>query len=428
MRTHWKGIARALFILLIFGLMTFGMVRSARAADFRKGDTVVIGQDEVIDDDLFIAGTRVEMNGTVKGDLIIVGSEIAVNGKVEGSLLVAGYALRLNGGVSGSLYGGGYSLSLEPDAKVGRNLYFGGFSLITEGGSSIGRGLYAADYQTLHEGRVQTDILINSAALEINGEVGGDVKGEVGKGQPRSVVPALPGIGKVVMPGLNVGDEAEISGKVDVRVTEYTPPTAVRLDNVIARLLGRAIAQRVGEFIALLIVGGLLLRFWPEVMRRVRSEAQSRPLQSAGWGCVGTLAFYIGVPIAAGVIFLVALMGGVFTFGELFNDIFGLGSAALGLIMAAFFFTISLGTKVLVSFLGGRLIIERLSSNLKEGFWTDFAALALADWLHRLDHRPGRHLLHLAQTVHAIEAEEDQGIGIRNRLGLCQKVEQPITT
>ncbi len=384
MHKIWKPIVRIALVMLMFGVATLGVVRSARAADFRGGDNVIIPSDEVIDDDLFIAANRVEVNGTVKGDLIAVGSEVIINGKVEGSLVVAGYALSVNGGVSGSIYGAGYSLDIKPDAKVGRNLYFGGFSLITDSGSTIGRGLYTSNYQTLHEGQVQDDMLVNSAALEINGGVGGDVKGEVGRGQPQAVLPALPGVGTIMMPGLEVGDEAKIGGTVDVRVTEYAPPRVVRLDEVIAGLLGRAVARRVGEFIALLIVGGLLLRFWPEVMRRVRNEAQSRPLQSAGWGCIATLLFYIAVPIVAGVIFLVAVLGGVFTFGELFNDILGLGGAALALLMAVFFFTLSLVTKAIVSFLGGRLILERLSTKQGKGFWPEFGALALGGFLYEL--------------------------------------------
>lgn len=379
-----KAIVQVTLIALVFSLVTLGVAKPAWAADFRKGDTLTIASDEVVDDDLFLIGNRIVVNGTVKGDLVAVGSEVIINGKVGGSLVVAGYALSVNGGISGSVYGIGYSLDVKSDAKVGRNLYFGGFNLITNKGSSVGRGLYTSNYQTLHEGQLQGDMLVYGAALEINGGVGGDVKGEVGKGQPQAVVPALPGAGKIMMPGLAVGDEAKIGGKVDVRLTEYSPPTPVRLDNVVASLLGRTIARRTGEFIALLIVGGLLLRFWPEVMRRVRNEAQSKPLQSAGWGCIITLLFYIAMPIAAGVIFLLAVLGGVFTFGELFNDILGIGGAALALVMAVFFFILSLVTKAIVSFLGGRLILEKLSAKRGEGFWPEFGALALGAFIYEL--------------------------------------------
>jgi cytoskeletal protein CcmA (bactofilin family) len=384
MKKPWKMLGRVVVTTIVLGLITFGLTGTVWAADIRGGGTVVVAEDEVVDDDLFISANRIEVNGTVRGDLIAVGSEVTINGTVGGSLVVVGYALSVNGRVDGSLYGAGYSLSLESEARVDRNLYFGGFSLITKLGSSIGRDLYAGDYQSIHNGEVKSDMVVSSAALEINGTVGGDVRGEVKEGQPRSVIPALPGAGPIWMPGMELGDSAQVGGEIDVQITEYSPTTVVRPESVLVRLLGQALVRRLGEFIALLIVGALLLRFWPEVVQRVRKEAQERPLQSAGWGCIVTLVFYVGIPIVGLLILLVAILGGVVTFGELFNDILGIGGAALTLLVVAFTFMMALVTKTIVAQLGGRWILKRVSQKTEPTFWRDFGALALGAFLYEV--------------------------------------------
>jgi len=378
---------RIMLGLALAGLLAFGLASSSQAADFRGGDNVVIGADEVIDDDLFFSGNRLEMNGTVKGDLFASGAEIIINGQVEGSLAIAGRTLQVGGQVDGSVYGGGYSLTIEPEARVGRNLYFGGFSLEVGNGSTIGRSLYAGNYQTILNGNVARDVSVGSGALEINGTVGGDVQGEVSReegGAPPPFMPTFPGQVEAIPPGLRINESAQIGGEVGVREIRAD---GGQPDNVLQGFLwavARTITQRVGEFIALLIVGGLLLYFWPKMVQRGATQAQENPLPSAGWGCLVSLVFFIGVPVVAAIIFVLALLGGVITFGQLFNDILSLGGAMLGMVVATFVFVLSLVTKAVVVFLGGRLILTRLASQMQPGWMTDFWALALGAFLYEI--------------------------------------------
>ncbi len=79
--------------------LVLGLAGIALAADFRAGDTVTIGKNEVIDNDLVITGQNVIVDGTIKGDLVVTGGKIVVNGTVHGSLLAAGQSLTINGAV-----------------------------------------------------------------------------------------------------------------------------------------------------------------------------------------------------------------------------------------------------------------------------------------------------------------------------------------
>ncbi len=62
---------------------------SALALEFRVGEDIVIGAGEVIDDDLYLLGETVTINGTVNGDILANGWKVVLNGEVGGSEFAA---------------------------------------------------------------------------------------------------------------------------------------------------------------------------------------------------------------------------------------------------------------------------------------------------------------------------------------------------
>ncbi len=378
-----KKHKRTVFLVLgILAVLVFGLHTSVHAADIRSGDVILIGADEVIDDDLIASGQRVQIDGTVRGDVIVSGQEVVINGTVEGSLMMAGQILKADGQVLGSLYAGGYSLTLGDNASIARNLYFGGFSLDTGANSDIGRSMHFGGYQAIVNGGVADDILFSGAALSFNGSVGGDIKGEISaadQGAPE--MPFFPGAVPVISPGLQIGPGAEIGGTESLRITQ--PTVDPGQPNLVVQI-GRAITARIGEFITLLIVGLLLFLVWPKGVPGASDQAESQPLPSAGWGCLTTLIFVIAVPIAGIAIFLLALIGGLITFGQLGGDILGIGGIALSLLVTLFGFVLSTVTKVIIAYLVGRLILTRLAPQLEPGTWTNMAYLALGAVLYEI--------------------------------------------
>jgi len=411
MKNNWIQIARLAVIVPLLALVVLGTASPARAADFRSGDVVVIDAGEVIDDDLFVTAERIEMNGVVKGDLFAFGQDVVINGTVEGSLFTGAQTAQINGQVDGSLYSGGYLLTVGPEASIGRNLYLGGYSLETQSGSTVGRSLYAGAYQALLSGEVARDVRAGLAALELNGAVNGDLYVELGEGDSsssnfiRGLNPELPEVQEVT-PGIHFGPDATVKGSLwyegrveqalpaaavggEVTFATPTPPERPERQFEPARTGGfanafRNFSERAGEFIALLIVGGLLLRFWPNQVRRVSDAAQERPLPSTGWGLLVTLAFFVGVPLAAIALFALALLGGLITFGNLFSVILSVGGAALGLTVTGGLFVLGLVTKVIVGYLVGRLILSRLAPQSLTGRWGDLAALATGGFVYEV--------------------------------------------
>ncbi len=373
-RYRWLRIA----VVAVVATLGLGSAGVARAAEFIADDRVVIEADEVIDDDLFVTANRIEMNGVIRGDLFATGEEVVINGSVEGSAFIAGQTLRLNGDVDGSLYSAGYAITLGQEASVGRNAFFGGFSFESENGSGVGRGVYIGGYQGIIGGQVADDVNFGGGALEVSGNVGGDVVGSVGDPDDSTTppfMPNFPGSVPAIGPGLRVDDDAVIEGRVDVEETPMTPVEQRRPSFAVR--LGRTLLERAGEFVSLLIVGGLLLRFWPDSLRLPGAEIQEQPLPATGWGCLVSIVFAVGVPVVAIVILLIAGLGGLLTFGQLFGDILGLGAASLGLLVTAFGIVVSFVTKAIVGFLAGRLLVDQFAPQMETGIRKDLVALVV---------------------------------------------------
>jgi len=385
---------RKLFIILIplFLVFTlgFGIVTTVKAVEFNEDG--IVGENEVIDDDLFIGAETVEINGTVNGDVFAVGSVVKVNGIVNGSLVATGQSVLVNGKVDGSVYAITTTLTLGSEAEISRNLYYGGFNLSAEPGSIVKKDLLVGAYQALLSGHVGRDIRAGVGALEINGFIGNDViavvDGPTG-GQQTYFFPGAPGVETMVPSGIRISKDAEIGGSVEYRSSvdqstaieispaggvtfEYDPdmdpqsdPGEVGRDSSIALVIPWLVKQ-VRVFITLMLLGGLIVWQIPALLIRVSEKAERESMPSLGWGMVSVLIVYLGAFIVAGLIIAGAIFFGVITLGELSRVILTIGFSSLGLILAAFGLLVSYGSKIVVAYMVGKLLIRWLAPKVED--------------------------------------------------------------
>jgi hypothetical protein len=386
------SFSAALVVLLL--VLLFPFAQRGLAAEVITGNPdVVIEADDVIEDDLFVSGAVIEIHGTIIGDVFASGQEVIIDGTVEGTLVMTGQFLMLDGEVDGSLVASGYGITFGPNASVSRSAYLGGFSFEAEEGSLIERSIYMGGYQLLLNGEVGRDVAAGAGAMELNGEVGGDLvldMGEVDSEAEDSIYwrSMLPGGVRVIEPGFRQGDGAVVAG--EIKRTTYPGVDFPSVgDPRPGGLIGMAAANwffsRLGEFLAILIVGALGLRFMPGLMQSARQYADKNALRSAGYGCLSLVVFVVAVPLAGGVLILVAILGGFLTLGSLVNEILGLGGASLGLAIALFSALVTVGSKALVVFWVGRKLFEQLAPKMEtDRFWNEVIFLAAGALLFEL--------------------------------------------
>src|ERR671910_2309946 len=223
-------------LALLVGLIT---ASTAWAVETRSGDSVVIGPDEVLEDDLYVTANNVVIDGTIRGDLVAFGQSITVDGTVEGDLIAAGRSVEIRGMVEDDARIAGQTLLLGEGAEVGDDLIAAGFSLQNVPDSAVGGTLLYAGYQALLQGIVGEDVNAAANGLELGGEVGANVDAEVDgeDGGPPPFLFAPQADLPTVDPGLTLTDSATVGGDLT-----YESSTEARIDPQ-AQIEGEVISE-----------------------------------------------------------------------------------------------------------------------------------------------------------------------------------------
>jgi cytoskeletal protein CcmA (bactofilin family) len=379
--------------LILVSTIGFGLTVTAQAVEFDEDG--IVEADEVIDDDLFIGQESIKIDGTINGDVFAGGNVVEVNGTINGSLISGAQVIRVNGVVSGSVYAGSSTLTLGPEAKIGRNFYYGGFNLSAEPGSFVSKDLLVGAYQAILSGQVGRDVRAAVGALEINGSVGNDVIAEVagtGESQQSYFIFNQPGVETVIPSGIRVSEVAEIGGTLNYKSSEdqadtinitpqggisyeYDPqmdPKSPKDHQPVgpAALVGAWFLKRLRVFITLLILGALIVWQLPELLEKVSNKLEKESLPALGWGMVTILVVYLGAFLVSGLIIAGAIFFGIVTLGELAWVILSIGFSSLGLVLAGFGLLVSYGSKLVVAYLVGRLLLKWLAPKFEgSAFW-----------------------------------------------------------
>jgi cytoskeletal protein CcmA (bactofilin family) len=346
----------------------------ARAAETRGGQQVVIGRNEVITDDLYVAGSTVTIDGTVKGDVVAFGSQIIINGTVEGDLLAGGQGIIINGRVNDDVRAFGQAIMLGPSARVGGDLAVAAVSLENQAGSIVNGDLMVGGYQALLTGNIGKNMRGELNRLDLRGTIGGNVdvslSGDQGTLSSIQFSPAGQTPLPSVRPNLTLADSARIGGKLIYRSSAAaTISSAAQVVGGISynqiavtqtpaspSIPGLSYLQRL---MGLLLVGLLLLWVVPAWTRRLSDTVQARPLPSLGWGLVAFVVFVATLIAILILTIMLAIIFGALTLGGLVAMIIGLSltlNAALAIGSIAFLGYVA---QIIVGSMAGRWLLER---------------------------------------------------------------------
>lgn len=295
-------IIMALFISLILG-------STASAVEWRTGDVVTLERSEIIQDDLYVAGTDVSIDGIVNGDLIVGARTVTINGEVRGNLWASGETLILGGKVSQTARFAGSVIRIQNGANVGRDLLAAGSEIELAPGSVIGRDVAFGSSQAHLNGKVNRNAYGGANGIDVGGVIGGKAQFAVGDTQILTgnwLSPGTPGLR--FLPGGHINGDLTLqipnnpalpAGVVGGTVT-YAPISGVNLP-----IRPSPFAEFLRTFVGIALA--VLLLVWLARPRLVSVTEKLRALPAASLG-YGALAFF-GLPLAAllGVFVLVAM-------------------------------------------------------------------------------------------------------------------------
>lgn len=385
---------KILSIFSLLALLTLAIVTPVYAFEGRDGEHVVIKAGEVVNDDLYVSAQTFTLDGTVNGDLVVGAQTVIINGTVNGDLIAAAQTVIVNGTVSDSVRAGGAAIQIGSKAQIGTDLLAGGASLEMQSGSKVGRDLLVGSGQVLLAGEVVRNVWAGTGALELRGNVGGDVHAYVNLNENTRNSPPTqmymtqsPIMIPPVQPGLTIDDTAKIGGNLQYtctmdanippgtiggEVTRVMPQVAEHDVNFASRQATPAqkviswILDLLRSVVTLILLGLLLIWLFPKFMKLLPETLKTQPWSSLGWGAITWAAFFFALLAITLVMILGGLVFGLLTLGGLSGTVIWLGILLLFGLTILFVLVTSYLTKVVVGDAIGKWILRRVNSSLAE--------------------------------------------------------------
>lgn len=384
------GRRRNLAVIGLSLLLSAVILAPIWAAETRGGDKIIIGADEVVNDDFYAAGEEVIVNGTIKGDLFAIGRLVEVNGVVEGDLMVVAQAVKITGTVKDDARVAGQIVYLDEKAVVGSDLLSAQFGLEARPGSRVEQDFFSAGSLVALDGDVGRNVKLAGTSVRLSGKIGGDAElllSETGDAASFNTLNTqdIPGGLTVpsLTPGLTLADTAQVDGKLtyvsgtEIKVPEGAkiaggvsrkePVKAAKAEPSAAEMALDWVAGQVQRFLTMLLVGLLIVWAAPGPVRQFGATVQKLPLPSLGWGAVALVAFVLGLIVLAILIALLSAILGLFTLGKSWGDFIGLGLLLGGGLTSAFILVWAYLAQIIVVVLVGRLVLEKIKPDWSEG-------------------------------------------------------------
>ncbi len=300
-------------VFALFAILTFAVPQLfAITATVVTTDIFIVGEEQPIDEDVYVAASSGRIEGRIDGDLVITTGDLTISGTVTGSVTALSSARVLvtaDGSVEGSVRA--LSAQVTVEGAVGGDLF-----------------ATAAATTVAASGRIARDVIVFGGTANIVGSVGRDVRGRVINSSVQGNVGRDVDLAVDV---LTIGADAQIGGDVLYRSSnEASISSAADIGGQVVQLPAQSnflfgviltIANVVGS-LAFLVAGIFILWLLRGTSARAVGMVTRHPLKTFLVGLAALilgpilvllLAFtLVGLPVAAILLFgmLVALVFG----------------------------------------------------------------------------------------------------------------------
>ncbi|MFA4942086.1 MAG: polymer-forming cytoskeletal protein [Patescibacteria group bacterium] len=289
-------------LLIMMTLVLFPAI--TKAFSVQSGNSVSNPKDQIINGNLYAAGSIITIDGQVTGDVICVGQTVNISAKVDGDIICAAQTINISGEVLGNVRVAGNFINLS--GTVGRNMNAFGASVILSDKAKVGWDLLVAGVQTEMRGEVNGSLHGSVKNLLVAGRVAKNldikVDGDLEK-KERGVL-EITETGKVegdvIYTGINEAKliKDRVSGKIVHNLPESSDHKVV-----LAFIWGRIYA-----IFSALLVGLALLSLWRKQVVGVTDRMKNKIGMNIGVGAIVMfappiislilIATFIGIPLA----------------------------------------------------------------------------------------------------------------------------------
>jgi cytoskeletal protein CcmA (bactofilin family) len=286
--------------------ISFLLIAPVNAADIRNGERLIIPAGDVINDDLYLFGANITVDGAVNGDVIVFGNRITINGDVNGSIIGAGQDIMVKGRVKDSVRVAASALDIN--SAIGGDLMAAASRVTVVQSGSVGRDLLAAAAMVQVDGPVSRDIRGSAGKIIINSSVGGnvDIVSDEVKLEPAASI-----AGNLIYKSEKKAEQAK-EAMVKGEIKHVPPPPQPKPSGeTIGQAIGGLVSAIVGFIVILLLVvlvikyaAALLTGIILILLARKYIPGLVETLKSNPWPCLGYGALILFlVPVAITIAF-----------------------------------------------------------------------------------------------------------------------------
>jgi cytoskeletal protein CcmA (bactofilin family) len=266
------------FFLMPFLLLVFSGIPSP-AFEIRRGDIVTINGGEIVNDDLYIAGEEVLVDGIINGDLWAFGRTIIISGEVKGSILAAAESINISANSVQTVRAACRSLDIS--SNIDGDVIACAAEINIAGTANIKGDLLFGAGRARIDGLIDSDVLGGAGMVHISNGVNGNVKLRAGDITLTSSSNIKGNLTYISEKKASIQEGALIAGSV----THKLPMVKARKKGSSVALF-LLIIPKIMFFLMALITGLVIILLAPKRLRSISESIGISPWPSLGWGAV----------------------------------------------------------------------------------------------------------------------------------------------
>ena len=332
---------------------------------------------EVLEDDVFLTGDTITIDGPIDGDVVAIGRTITISDEVSGSIIAIGRDIVIEDGVDGSVYVGGLTLTLGEDANIGRSVYFLGLRLLTEPEAIINRDLTVLSISASLSGSVGRNLNTIIGLLDIISNFGNEqIPGEEdieldSNGSGRNIQPAYKRtFSKFDHTGMiqsSMAEDIQFASSAPAQISANYSQSLKENDE--EPPIPEWLSSSLDTFVTLFVFGLLAIWIIPSWVEKSVDKLRTKPLQSTGYGLLGLVISVnmVGVVVLLGVIIgAIGFFLGIVLIWALAWSVWAIGFSSLAIATTIFAIFVLFISKVIVAYFIGWIILNRISPKISK--------------------------------------------------------------
>ncbi len=284
-----RKIFAAISIFIVSFFLISATPATAKVITSEEGD-IIVAKGEVINDDLFIGGQGVVINGTVNGDVFVGAQTVRIGGIINGNLHIGAQTINLGGTVKGNIYLGGQDVTIT-SLNLGGSLISGSQSLNLDNTSTIGGSVISGSANTNINSQIKRNAILGAATLTIgeNTRIGKDLSyaasSEAGM--------------------INISEKAKIGGQIHKVDTSSSQKDIEKVRSESKSFFaGAKIATSIISYLGALLVGLLTFKLFGNFLSNSTNKVTNSFWKSLGIGFLVMIASLPGI-----IILLITIIG-----------------------------------------------------------------------------------------------------------------------